>query len=627
MKITIILLLTIIFSFPLCAQELTQQEKQRIIDSLDSNNNRENYNALLNVEKYNIVEAIPKLESKAQNGDCTAIYLRLLQKLGSYNVQSLAHIAIDSSNKCYDPVETRYDCSKILIELGDYSAAEYIIDYYNNKASKYFFDITLIPKIIDNRPDLLQQSKTVVFDYAQNFRGSSFTRYIANAIIADKYPNDAVPVLVNSFRNEPDDASRILSLWLLFVIDYSELPELMRERLVQEPVPSYRYIIADSLLKEFGTLQNYRFVKEYAVNESDEVTRSLIENEVEIFVPVPPDSTKLTLDLLDNLINYVDSVLTYTWLGDLTFSNELKNILTTAKTNLQNGDSLTCRVQVKTFQDLVDNVYKDSLNSDPRFVTIEGWKFLYWNAQYILDRLPEQQANPNLLVNLKNSLGNQLSASNVMYYESATSGWKDAVNNGDGTFTVITTKPTVSIRMFYEYANQTVHNVPAQNNTYTFTTVNAAVELRNSSGNLMPAPMGDVGTVQYYAGAWRSFGTTTNGIAYKELLPINYSFRMTYEYVPNDKQQDISTNSTVTFATVLCTLKVTNSNNQPLAGASTKYYSTAWRDIGLTNSEGIITKELLPKNLSFRATYGNVSLDKQQDIGVNSLVEIQLNVP
>jgi len=368
MKITIILLLTIIFSFPLCAQELTQQEKQRIIDSLDSNNNRENYNALLNVEKYNIVEAIPKLESKAQNGDCTAIYLRLLQKLGSYNVQSLAHIAIDSSNKCYDPVETRYDCSKILIELGDYSAAEYIIDYYNNKASKYFFDITLIPKIIDNRPDLLQQSKTVVFDYAQNFRGSSFTRYIANAIIADKYPNDAVPVLVNSFRNEPDDASRILSLWLLFVIDYSELPELMRERLVQEPVPSYRYIIADSLLKEFGTLQNYRFVKEYAVNESDEVTRSLIENEVEIFVPVPPDSTKLTLDLLDNLINYVDSVLTYTWLGDLTFSNELKNILTTAKTNLQNGDSLTCRVQVKTFQDLVDNVYKDSLNSDPRHV-------------------------------------------------------------------------------------------------------------------------------------------------------------------------------------------------------------------------------------------------------------------
>ncbi|MCZ7610167.1 MAG: hypothetical protein M5U17_08350 [Ignavibacterium sp.] len=340
------------------------------------------------------------------------------------------------------------------------------------------------------------------------------------------------------------------------------------------------------------------------------------------FKPIPFDSLSLLTNNVDNMVALVDSISIYSWLGDITFSNELKNILTTAKTNLQNGDSLDCRVQVKAFQDLVDNVYKDSLNSDQRFVTIEGWKFLYWNAQYILDRLPEPPANPNLVVSLKNSLGNQIPASNVMYYEGS---WKDAVNNGDGTFTVITTKPTVSIRMFYEYANQTVHNVPALNNTYTFTTVNAAVELRNSTGNLILT--GDQGTVQYYAGAWRSFGTTVNGVVYKELLPINYSFRMTYEYVPLDKQQDISTNSTVTFSTVLCTVKVTKANGQPLPGASTKYYSGAWRDIGLTNANGEATKELLPKNLSFRATSGSVSQDKQQDIGVNNLVEIQLNVP
>jgi hypothetical protein len=92
---------------------------------------------------------------------------------------------------------------------------------------------------------------------------------------------------------------------------------------------------------------------------------------------------------MDNLLNVVNEIIIYSWLGDLSFSNELKKILTTAKTNLQNGDSLACRVQVKAFQDLVDNVYKDSLNTDPRFVTIEGWKFLYWNAHYILDRLPE----------------------------------------------------------------------------------------------------------------------------------------------------------------------------------------------------------------------------------------------
>ncbi len=299
--------------------------------------------------------------------------------------------------------------------------------------------------------------------------------------------------------------------------------------------------------------------------------------------------------------------------------------------------------------------------------------------------------NPNLLVTLTNSQGTQITASNVKYYDTS---WKDATDNGDGTFTVITTKPTVSVRVFYEGANQTVNNVPAQNNTYTFQTVNAAVELRNSSGNLIDEgtvqyyagawksfgatvngvankellPINysfrmtyeygsidkqqdisvdptvvfqtvnaavelrnssgnliDEGTVQYYAGAWREFGTTINGVANKELLPKNYSFRMTYEYVSNDKQRDLSTNSTVTFSTVLCTLKVTNANNQPLEGADTKYYSGAWRDIGLTNANGEITKELLPKNLSFRAIYGSVSQDEQQDIGANNLVEIQLN--
>jgi hypothetical protein len=694
MKNILLFIVLLTFSSFLFAQDLTNEEKQIIINNLDSSNILINYPAILQVESHLITEAIPKLESKAQNGDCTGIYLRLLQKLGSTHVQNLAHLAIDSSDKCDDPVETRYDCSKILIELGEYTTAQYIIEYYNAKTSKFLFDITLLPKIIENRPDLQQQAKQIIFDYAQNFRGSSFSRYLANAIITEKYPSEAAPILVNSFRNEPDDAARISSLWYLFVINYSELPSLMKERLLVEPISSYRRTIADSLLKQFGTIENYQFVKDYSTVEQDTIIKSLVESEIVEFIPNVPDSNQSKSELIDLLILTADNCYNINWLSDLAFSNELKNILTTAKTNLQNGDSLACRVRVKAFQDLVDNVYKDSLNTDARFVTIEGWKFLYWNAQYILDRLPEPPANPNLVVNLKNSLGNQIPASNVKYYEG---NWKDAVNNGDGTFTVITTKPTVSIRVFYEYASQQVDNVPAQNNSYTFQTVNAAVQLKNSLGNLINAgtvqyyagawrsfgttsngvaykellPINysfrmnyeygsidkqqnlssdptvvfqtvnatvqlknslgnliDLGTVQYYAGAWRSFGTTSNGVAYKELLPINYSFRMTYEFVSKDKQQNLSTNPVVDFSTVLCSVKVSKtSDNQPINNADVKYYSGAWRNLGTTNTDGIAIKELLPANISFRATSGNVSLDKQQDISVNSLVEILLNIP
>jgi len=431
-------------------------------------------------------------------------------------------------------------------------------------------------------------------EYFQNSSGLMRYNYFFQLGILDK--GGQVNRTIFAIMNESNDSVRAE-----FIPRYSSIKNNLNSTLYLEP----NFI--NNLINIIGI-------------DLNSITYNKIKQFLKSFIPLPPDSAIATNYLLDNLNNYVDSVFNYTWLGDVSFSNELKNVLTTAQTNLQNGDSLACRVQVKAFQELVDNVYKDSLNADPRFVTIEGWKFLYWNAQYILDRLPEPPANPNLVVNLKNSLGNQIPASNVKYYEGS---WKDAVNNGDGTFTVITTRPTVSIRVFYEGANQTVNDVPAQNNTYTFTTVNAAVQLKNSFGNLI-----DVGTVQYYAGAWRSFGSTSNGVANKELLPINYNFRMTYEFVSKDKQQNLSANPVVDFSTVLCSVKVSKTtNNQPINNAAVKYYSGAWRNLGTTNTTGIAAKELIPATLSFRATVGNVTQDKQQDISVNNLVEILLNIP
>ena len=86
-----------------------------------------------------------------------------------------------------------------------------------------------------------------------------------------------------------------------------------------------------------------------------------------------------------------------------------------------------------------------------------------------------------------------------------------------------------------------------------FQTVNTAVQLKNSLGTPI-----DTGTVQYYAGAWRSFGNSANGIVNKELLPNSYKFRMTYDYVSEDTTQNIGISNTVNFSTVLCTISVKN---------------------------------------------------------------------
>ena len=173
----------------------------------------------------------------------------------------------------------------------------------------------------------------------------------------------------------------------------------------------------------------------------------------------------------------------YLVLEEIIYNSINSNFYCSGKVNIYDGDygELITTLQLEpnsklfVFDDYPNKLY--SVNSNSEAYTIN------------IDSLADQ----NLLVTLTNSEGTQLPPSSVQYYDTS---WKDAVDNGDGTFTVLTTKPTVSLRMFYEYASQTVHNVPAQNNTYTFQTVNAAVQLQNSQGSLI-----DQGTVQYYAGA------------------------------------------------------------------------------------------------------------------------------
>ncbi|MCA2004604.1 MAG: hypothetical protein LDL01_02305 [Ignavibacterium sp.] len=418
----------------------------------------------------------------------------------------------------------------------------------------------------------------------------------------------------------------------------------------------------------------------------EDFDNNILVNSVKVLSVGPSENfySLQNIEIIDSLLGYTNQSFQLGWIKSQQTVNKYDSLFTLAKTQLQQNYNTAAKT---TLQTIIQQVDLDSTNN----LTSEAYALIRYNTEYLIEKIP--QSSPDLLVKLVSSQGFQLPASNVQYYEGS---WKDAVNNGDGTFTVITSRPTVSIRVFYEYASQQVDNVPAHNNTYTFQTVSASVQLRNSQGlpidtgtvqyyagawrsfgttvngvatkellpinysfrmtyayasidkqqNLSVDPVVvfqtvnaqvqlknslgnliDQGTVQYYAGAWRSFGTTVNGVATKELLPINYSFRMTYEYVSKDKQQNLSTNPVVEFTTVLCTVKVSNSINQPISNSNIKYYAGGWRDFGVTNTEGITTKELLPQNISFRASYGNVSQDKQQDLGVNSLVEILLNVP
>ena len=167
------------------------------------------------------------------------------------------------------------------------------------------------------------------------------------------------------------------------------IPREQDESIRSEYFPLYDSIEDGILPKSYLTPEWINFIINWKQQEESDLITVPLTWFLYDFKPLPSYNLKTVSDLIDNLVFLTDTVYSYNWLSNVSFKDDLKAELQSAKTNLQNSDSIACAINIKSFQDSVDAVYKDSLNSEPRFVTLEGWKFLYWNAQYILDRLPE----------------------------------------------------------------------------------------------------------------------------------------------------------------------------------------------------------------------------------------------
>ncbi len=314
-----------------------------------------------------------------------------------------------------------------------------------------------------------------------------------------------------------------------------------------------------------------------------------------------PASTSM-IALHDNLIDYTNQSLSLSWIRNQATADKYTSYFNSAKAKMLQGNSGAVHTSL---EQVLQDVSSDSTTN----ITSEAYALLRFNTEYLLSQLPPPVAG--CAVKLVNSGGMRLTGGSLQFYDGV---WKDATNNGDGTFTVSTNLKAVSLRMTYEYGSQTKSNVIVGPDTVVFQTANAQIRLQDSHGTLM-----DPGLVQYYAGAWRTFGPTSGGIAQKELLPGTYSFRMTYAYGSKDKQQDIGVDPVVVFQTINSTVELRNSAGNLIDQGTVQYYAGAWRPFG-TTLNGVASKELLPNNYSFRMTYAYGNNDKQQDVGVNPVV-------
>jgi hypothetical protein len=140
------------------------------------------------------------------------------------------------------------------------------------------------------------------------------------------------------------------------------------------------------------------------------------------------------------------------------------------------------------------------------------------------------------------------------------------------------------------------------------------IKLLDSHGNGLAG-----GEAQYNLGGWQTAGTTnSNGEAFALIdgLQNTLAFRMYWEDTYIDKNQNISSNSTVVFQTVLVKMELHSSVGAQLTGAG-EVNSGGWKPLGDTPTAG---KELLPKTYAFRIHYEDSYIDKNQNVASDNLV-------
>ena len=401
-------LLVFIFLFvPLLkAQEtLTQEEiNDFYISPLDSNNY--DLSTIINqIMSLNLIEALPKIEQNFWQQSCwnQQWFLDAMLRFNSTFTYQYSQMFLDSLSKpenekyngytCVDILSSKVKIIEILYKLGDYSHVEEVFELIERdrlNGSSFSNGVLLLPYIYKYRIDLKEQAKQELLSAVNNAM-DDYSVFAYSLTLSQAFGEEEIPEMIQLFQTItiPQAKRGILEFYFSKYENKFDLNELVKESLINEQSAELRLYLSKVLILGFATPSDYVFLTNYIQNEPNDTIKSLIQLEIETFRPPTPDSTESTNSLLNSLYNYVDSVYNYAWLNNLEFKDELQLILQSAKTNLQNGDSLACREDVKAFQDSVNYVFADSLNQDPRFVTLEGWKFLYWNAQYILDRLPE----------------------------------------------------------------------------------------------------------------------------------------------------------------------------------------------------------------------------------------------
>jgi hypothetical protein len=376
--------------------------------------------------------------------------------------------------------------------------------------------------------------------------------------------------------------------------------------LLKSPIEmEYRELAAGDLY-DLGTPEAFSMLYQTSKGLSNEAMINYTKSYLEPCFPYIDSTVQLKLSFLETVVQRCGAL---NWITNQQLIDQLDELIKETQTSFAANDTIHF---VLKLEQVVSLLYIDS-----SYISEVGRKFLYYDARNILYDFPSI-----CVIKLINSSGSPLLNGSLQYYEG--SSWKDAPNNNNGNFIVNTlVRKKVNLRMTFEYGTQTKLNVPIGSDTIIFQTKSFAVNLQNSQGTPL-----DTGIVQYNStsgpvgASWQNFGTTSNGVVTNELLPIKYTFRLTYNGATVSKAQNIDSNATVIFQTIPTSVQLQTSIGAPLDTGVVQYNATGWQNYGITLN-GVVSKELLPTKYSFRMTYNGATVTKSQSLDSNATVVFQ----
>jgi len=142
-------------------------------------------------------------------------------------------------------------------------------------------------------------------------------------------------------------------------------------------------------------------------------------------------------------------------------------------------------------------------------------------------------------VELRDSQDQLMDEGTMKYYAG---GWRDFGITSGGVAIKELLPKSYKFRMNYAFATTDLTQNISINSVVQFPTILAEVEVTDQQNQ----PVDDV-EVTYYAGGWRTLGSTSNGRSEKQLLPLSYKFRITYNRQSQDKTQNLTDNPVVEF--------------------------------------------------------------------------------